>query len=661
MRDMHFLFDDYYRNLLDMMHCGVVSYTLPDHRILHMNAEALRIFGVESLEDAQIQMGDLLRSVIYPDSSVPRRLRRLDDASGVVDYECEIANLKGQLIKVIARTEAFDAPTKERCLVSTFLDVSENKMLKNEKEILEALCVDYTSVYICDLIEDSVVPVYPEDILDKKLGGENLGQVLHSFSKRAGYAFEHLIVQESAPDFPEKINAEYLMHYLADHKRFVYRVRLKPNLTGRENYEIQIVRLNSTQGFKIIEGFRSIDDVVREEDRRKMELEEIAEKARLANEAKTNFLRRMSHDIRTPLNGIIGLLKIDQAHFDDMELVKENHRKMNAAANYLLSLINDVLQMSKLEEGNIVLTREYIDLASLTQDIVNIVIDRAINAGLQWEYERGKVSIPYPYIYGSPLHLRQIFLNIYGNCIKYNRPGGRIKTVVEALGIIDGKGTYRWIISDTGIGMSEEFLEHIFDPFAQENSNPNNMSQGIGLGMAIVKGLIDQMGGTIEITSEEGVGSTFVITIPFEIADPPEVQTEIRENVELKIDGRKLLLVEDNELNAEIARTLLEDEGAEIVIAKNGKEAVEVFMENTPGMFDAILMDIMMPVMDGLTATKTIRALKRPDAQTIPIIAMTANAFKEDEKKCLEAGMNGHIAKPIDFRKVNQLLKKCLK
>lgn len=792
--------NDYYKNLLDMMHCGVLAYTIPGHQILHLNAVALRIYGVNCLDQAQEAIGDILRSVVYPDADVPKKLKKLHYENGSVDYECTITNLKGESTEVVARTEVFNSPSKERCLVTTFLDVSENQALKSEKEILDALCADYTSVYICDLSKDSVVPVYPADILDEIFGTERMGEGIHSFSYRAKFAYDHLIVRESATDFLEKINAKFLMKYLQEHRRFVYRVRLKSNPYGRENYEIQVVRLNEGEGVKVILGFRYIDDVIREEERHRIALEnalansnrkneiigaigkmfwqvlsvdletdtykevftdgkftlenpryegktnkdflqaaykfadpqyreqleafldnatlkqrlaeiettsieyltkfgfwvsahyivqtrnaqgqvakvifvlrqideqkkkeleyqkklrKTAEEARLASESKTNFLRRMSHDIRTPLNGIIGLIKIDESHFDDEKLVRENHKKMNASAKYLLSLINDVLQMSKLEAGKSILSHEPIDMNQLSEDVVNIIIGRAVEAGITWNYTNAEKNSIYPYIYGSPVHLRQIFLNVYGNCIKYNHPGGSITTTVKCFAPENGVCTYRWIIQDTGIGMSKEFIEHIFDPFEQESQDVRTMSQGIGLGMAIVKGLLDQMGGSIEITSEEGVGSTFVITIPFQTADPSEIVEIKQSNKDITIAGLHLLLAEDNELNAEIAQTLLADEGACVTIAKNGKEAVTMFLEGNPGQFDAILMDLMMPVMDGLTATRQIRALDRKDAKTIPIIAMTANAFKEDERKCLEAGMNGHLSKPIEIGKIKEEL-----
>ena len=343
------------------------------------------------------------------------------------------------------------------------------------------------------------------------------------------------------------------------------------------------------------------------------QLRAAAAQAQKANEAKSRFLSRMSHDIRTPINGIIGLLNIDEAHFDDQALLLANHQKMKVSADHLLSLINDVLQMSKLEDGNTVLTHEVISLVDLTRDIVTIVIDRATERGLIWDYEKGKSNIPYPYIYGSPVHLRQIFLNIYGNCIKYNRPGGRITTIVDTLEEHDNICTYRWTISDTGVGMSQEFLQRIFEPFAQEKNDARSVYQGTGLGMSIVKSLVDKMGGTIEVSSQVGVGSTFVITIPFEFAPAPEEKAAPAPAAEGSIQGLHLLLAEDNDLNAEIAQTLLEDEGAEVTLVTDGKQAVERFQSEPPGTFDAILMDIMMPVMDGLAATRAIRALDRQD------------------------------------------------
>ena len=372
-----------------------------------------------------------------------------------------------------------------------------------------------------------------------------------------------------------------------------------------------------------------------------------------ANAAKTSFLSRMSHDIRTPLNGIIGLLEIDAAHPENTELVNGNREKMRVAANHLLSLINDILQMSKLESGEITLAHERIDINRLSGEVLTIVSQRAAESGITMEIDKRSEPVSAPWVYGSPLHLRQIFLNIYTNCIKYNKLGGSITTLFQCVEKNEKNVTYRWTISDTGIGMSQEFLEHIFDPFTQENTDARSIYQGTGLGMAIVKGLVERMHGNIEVGSTVGVGSTFVITLPFDIAAPAEENNDQKNDAgQADIRVLHLMLAEDNDLNAEIAQMLLEDAGASVTVVSDGQQAVNLFREKPAGTFDVILMDVMMPVMDGLTATKAIRTLDRPDAKTVPIVAMTANAFAEDAEKCLAAGMNAHLAKPLDIGKV---------
>ena len=379
------------------------------------------------------------------------------------------------------------------------------------------------------------------------------------------------------------------------------------------------------------------------------QLQEAVRREEKANAAKTDFLSRMTHDIRTPLNGIIGLLRIDESHKEDTDMINTNRKKMSIAANHLLSLINDILQMSKLEDGQIELSREIVDLNKLAKDIITIVEQRASDAGVNIKYDKVAGKVMYPYVYGSPLHLRQLFLNIYGNCIKYNKAGGKVSTYFKCIGTQDGIVTYEWTVTDTGIGMSEEFLEHIFEPFVQEKTDARSVYQGTGLGMAIVKSLVDKMNGTINVTSKEGEGSTFVIRIPFEIASETDDIHNNKEEQKADITGVNILLAEDNELNAEIAQTLLVDEGANVTVVSDGEQAVREFARCAPHTYDVILMDIMMPKMDGMSATKKIRTMNRPDAAQIPIIAMTANAFEEDARKCVEAGMNAHLSKPLQM------------
>ena len=399
--------------------------------------------------------------------------------------------------------------------------------------------------------------------------------------------------------------------------------------------------------------FVDIDDAVKNQARQQQALEQALERADRANKVKTDFLHRMSHDMRTPLNSILGLLQICERNSDNEVLLCESHEKIRTAARHLLSLIDDTLQASKLGEGKLELVCEPVDLARLQTDVADIMQLPAANAGVSMEDHQKKESIAHRYVLGSELYLRQIFLNIYSNCIKYNRRGGKVITHVVSNEQPDGKILVRWEIADTGIGMSQEFLKHVFEPFSREENSGNGVG-GTGLGTPIVKQLIELMGGSIKVSSKLNVGSTFVISIPFKPAAQPQEAEQAAS--EPTIEGCRLLLVEDNDLNAEIAATLLEDDGACVSIAGDGAQALEAFAKSPAGTFDAILMDVMMPKMDGLAATRAIRALDRPDAARIPIIAMTGKAFQEDVQECLDAGMNAHLAKPIDMTKAGHVI-----
>ena len=399
--------------------------------------------------------------------------------------------------------------------------------------------------------------------------------------------------------------------------------------------------------------FVDIDDAVKNQARQQQALEQALERADRANKVKTDFLHRMSHDMRTPLNSILGLLQICERNSDNEVLLCESHEKIRTAARHLLSLIDDTLQVSKLGEGKLELVCEPVDLARLQTDVADIMQLPAANAGVSMEDHQKKESIAHRYVLGSELYLRQIFLNIYSNCVKYNRRGGKVITHVVSSKQPDGKILVRWEIADTGISMNQEFLKHVFEPFSREENAGNGVS-GTGLGMPIVKQLVELMGGSIKVSSKLNVGSTFVISIPFESAVQPQKAEQAAS--EPTIEGCRLLLVEDNDLNAEIAATLLEGDGACVSIAGDGAQALEAFAKSPAGTFDAILMDVMMPKMDGLAATRAIRALDHPDAARIPIIAMTGNAFQEDVQECFDAGMNAHIAKPIDTTKAGRVI-----
>ena len=389
----------------------------------------------------------------------------------------------------------------------------------------------------------------------------------------------------------------------------------------------------------------------------KAELLIAAKKAEAANEAKTEFLQRMSHDIRTPINGICGMVNMAEHYADDMEKQTEYRTKVKEASNLLLELVNEILDMSKLESGEIVLEEIPFNLRSISREVFVVIEQMAAEQNIRIMWERKEIT--HRNFIGSPGYVKRVMMNILSNAIKYNRESGQIYiSCIEIPSEQPEMTTMEFVCRDTGIGMTEEFQKYIFEPFAQEHTGSRTKFAGTGLGMAIAKNLIEKMGGTITMESEKDVGTTFVIRVPFKTdpdADKREKQKDVSEN---SIKGLHILLAEDNELNMEIAEFVLQNEGADVTKAWNGQEAVELFRNSASGELDVILMDIMMPVMNGYEATQMIRSLDREDAKTIPIIAMTANAFTEDRIRAKEAGMNEHVAKPVDVEVLVKVIHK---
>ena len=392
----------------------------------------------------------------------------------------------------------------------------------------------------------------------------------------------------------------------------------------------------------------------------KAELLIAAKKAEAANEAKTEFLQRMSHDIRTPINGICGMVNMADHYADDIEKQTEYRAKVKEASNLLLELVNDVLDMSKLESGEIVLEEIPFNLSKISREVFVVIEQMAAEQNIRIKWE--KKEITHRALIGSPGYVKRVMMNILSNAVKYNRENGHIYiSCIEIPSEQPEMTTMEFVCRDTGIGMTEEFQKCVFEPFTQEHTGSRTKFAGTGLGMAISRKLVEKMDGTITFESEKGVGTTFVIRVPFKIdldADKHEEQTDASEK---SIKGLNILLAEDNELNMEIAEFMLQNEGAHVSKAWNGQEAIEVFKKSEPGEFDVILMDIMMPIMNGYEATKIIRSLDREDAKVIPIIAMTANAFTEDRIRAKEAGMDEHVAKPVDVELLVKVIHKLVK
>ena len=392
----------------------------------------------------------------------------------------------------------------------------------------------------------------------------------------------------------------------------------------------------------------------------KAELLRAAKKAEAANEAKTEFLQRMSHDIRTPINGICGMINVADHYADNMEKQTECRAKIKKTSHLLLELINEVLDMSKLESDEVVLEEIPFNLNSISEEILGVIEHMAAEQNIRIIWEEKEVT--HWNLIGSPVHVKRILMNILSNAVKYNKENGYVYiSCREIPSKQTAMTTLEFVCRDTGIGMTEAFQKRIFEPFAQEHAGSRTKFAGTGLGMPITKKLVEKMGGTISFESKEGTGTTFVIRIPFQIDADMKDRNETEEKTETSIQGLHVLLTEDNELNMEIAEFVLQNEGAVVTKAWNGQKAVDIFRKNRPGEFDAILMDIMMPVMNGYEAAKMIRSLDREDAKVIPIIAMTANAFTEDKMRAKEAGMDEHIAKPVDgkllVKAINELVK----
>ena len=517
---------------------------------------------------------------------------------------------------------------------------------KVSNEILMAISKIYYAIFRIDLEND----IYEEISSDSKI---------HHLTGKSGTAsteMKELCRSFVVPEYQERILQFFDIHTLAD--------RLKDEDTIAEEYLAQdgnwhtarfIVKRRSAQGkvTHVLYVTRLISDAKR----REQNWIAIAEEANKANQAKTDFLRHMSHDIRTPLNGILGMIEIADRHKGDMKKLYECRSKVLSSMEYLLSIVNNVLDIGKLESGEIILEHKSFNLITLLMKQLTVIGMQANENGINFEGGKEMSVIRHRYLIGSPVHLNRILMNLASNAIKYNHKGGTVTLYCTEISSDDNTVVYEFVCKDTGIGMSEAFQKTAFDPFTQEGKEAVTSYSGSGLGLSIVKKMVEKMNGTIRLESIENIGTTFVITIPFEIDRRAQDEAEgkyVPTVVNLK--GKRALLVEDNELNIEIAQLMLEDQGLSVDVVRNGKEAVDKYSYLPSGSYDFIFMDIMMPVMDGLEATHRIRAMDKADAKTIPIIAMTANAFQDDIRQSREAGMNAHLMKPLDEEKLRQTI-----
>lgn len=665
--------DNIMQIIMEQMNCGVVAYSIPGRVLYEINREALRIYGWKDKKEAQKKLPQSWGSGILISEEDKRKLLLLREQYTSIHYQFIVNPGKANEMYVMAETKSVPGENGEKVIISTFVDITQMTKIDKERKVLAGEKEHLTETNLeLRHSQDAVQSILKcgSYSIDYDTDGVTMVKIEYSQALRELYGYTD---EEDFPDeweswmkcVPAEDKEKIAQHYnmaIRDPlgnpvQDMTFRFRRKDGQVRWYRSASYLTRRSDGTILNCYGLIMDIDEKKRAEDK----IQEALTEAKVANEAKTSFLARMSHDIRTPLNGIMGMIEINEMHSRDIGFMMKNREKAKIAANHLLSLINDVLQISKMEDPKIELAKEPFNMLELIDDILTIIEMKAAENGITVEREVNPTFRENIYYWGSPLHVRQIFINILGNAIKYNRKNGIIRTRLKITETGERSVLFKAFIEDTGIGMSEEFLERLFEPFAREHEGAETGYEGTGLGMAIVKQLADKMNGTIEVKSRQGEGSLFIVTLPFELATEQDVEKLKEENEPGDITGKHILLVEDNELNMDIAEMLLKDAGAQVTKAVNGQAAVNLFVQNEPGTFDAILMDVMMPVMNGYEATRCIRTLERADAGTIPVIAMTANAFTEDIERARKSGMNEHLAKPLDIPRMLSVIAKCTK
>lgn len=552
----------------------------------------------------------------------------------------------------------------EKTRLNRYYEQLKQSIVENEN-YAEALLQTANAVYTVDLTNDKLENVYYHEAAFKV---ENDIQIPCSYSdycnKRSRYVTEDTLENYRIVDSSFKL----LKRFATGAKQVTVEYC---EMMGKENKPVWLQKTvlmsrdmvydaNTDKESSVVHGivlFKNTSDFHEKEQQEKARLQMAYEEADSENRAKTEFMNRMSHDIRTPINGIMGMVDIIRKNRDDREKVDDSLDKIQLSTRHLLELVSDVLDMSKLEAGMFEIHEDAFDISELMDEVAALVDAQLVESGIT--HRKNRSNIQHTALKGSSLQLRRIMVNLLSNAIKYNKSNGTIDTYAEELSCDGTTVWYEFKIVDTGIGMSEEFIkEQLFKPFTQEKNDARTLYRGTGLGMSIVKALLDKMGGSIEVESQLGEGSTFTFRLPFKVDENAiETKKEEQSSGEQKLEGKQILLVEDNEINMEIAEFYLKELGIVVDKAWNGKEAIDKFEESAPGTYDLILMDIMMPVMGGREAARRIRTLERPDAETVRIYAMTAQVSSESVHKCLASGMNGHIAKPIDESKLREIIR----
>ena len=521
----------------------------------------------------------------------------------------------------------------------------KKKKLERDSQLFEVLCRDYTSVYYLDMQKGEAEYLKVEQASNAKKVLKSLVGTKFDYKKMMGLYVDNYVDEKDRQAFQAKVALPSLIKELRRKERLTLRYKSIPNDDGQQYFEMLVVRLNSESfDYKVLVGFRHIDELVTAEQ---------------ANVAKTEFLSQVAHDIRTPLNAILGFVEIAKSQLDNREQLEYALDKITSSGRYLTELVNDVLDLSKIENGQLELHPEKISISGFFDSMSPVLELHHYKKQLDITYNEH--DILHDCVLVDPLRLRQVCANLMSNAVKYTPAGGRIAVEVAQEELAqEGRVCLVLKITDTGIGMSPEFMKHMYSRFSRATDIRTSYINGHGLGLAIVRELVEMLNGTITADSRLGEGTSFCVKLNLPYVDAAEASLP-REQEAAGTDccqGMHLLVAEDNKLNYEVASLLLGMQGISCERAVDGADCLKKFTEAQARTYNAILMDMQMPVMDGLQATRAIRSSLHPEAKTIPIIAMTANAFSEDIRKCLDAGMQEHLSKPLDMKKLLMVLAK---
>lgn len=657
--------------------CGVMRHTVDGKHIISVNQAALRILGYESPEEMMADGFHMVAGTVLEEDQEKLRacIKSLKTDGDSVSTEYRVRHKNGELLHVMGNVKLLKENGKlfyQRFLLDcTAQKLQEQKNERQQMELIQALSIDYSIVCYLELNTGIGTLLRNNPSAENVFIPDSDGNIF--FQESMEHYIQTFVHEDDREMLRQASSIECLKRELEEKNQ--YYVNYRTVFNGETEYfQWKAVRTGiwgDQNG--VVLGFRSVDEEIRTELEKKSLLEDALIQAQQASRAKSVFLSNMSHDIRTPMNAIIGFTTLAIAHMGQKDQVEEYLKKIKVSGDHLLSLVNDVLDMSRIESGKIHLDEKPCHLPELLHELKNI-LQPDIHAK-HLEFYMDAENIVNEDIYCDKLRLSQILLNLLSNAVKYTGAGGAIwMRTLEKAGAPNGYAKYEFHIKDTGIGMSKEFIMRVFEPFEREKNSTINEIQGTGLGMAITKNLIDMMNGTIEVKSEQGVGTEVTVGLTFRLyserKDPQDIR-EWKEERALTADGDsdagdkekevkhytgRILLAEDNEINQEIAVAILEDAGFSVEVAENGQVAVDMLKESEPGYYQLILMDVQMPVMNGYEATKTIRGLENQALASIPILAMTANVFEEDRREALKSGMNGHLAKPVDVDRLFETL-----